>query len=1144
MRKFTAAVTAVLLFVTMLALPVAAEVSYSGTATVPEGVDYGEHIAVWSTYMFFTGENGITIADMQKNTVEGKWIFTDGEVLGVSNFIPTETEVTDDYILVSNKKSVAVFNNAKGFSNEVPMLVCRITKDYDEMQSFGNIKNMIIADNNLFIFDKTSDGAEVAKISLDGLSDVSYEDDDIKIISAASCGEIKSLGNCDYLWGNIKSNGEKIYAVTYNDTAEPQKTLTLKGITVEDFSICEENLISDIPSGLYAEIDLDGNVDEEAFLESTIGKEGSDAEYTLKAFVEADSEYVTYTIEDNKATVRFNPAALTALASLFECSTAEIENNQVIITINGTAFLYSDNNDKYEMGCIALNGDDIFVHTNSKTTANKLIAISDEDGELQRESIRPAVDANGGTGANDMFVVDSSLVALYRNANSMAIVYDVSNPGNIPTNASGQRIQINGTVKLGDYAEVLKWGNGYYYLAGGSNGLGMIMTDGTARTVEVSYSDGSFPIKLYGFGVDGETVTVNVDDEFEAETTVTNGLWSYDIYSVAPGEHTILVDNGGYTKTVTVTTTLKEPVSLSVMEQDSMLYITMTNNTHKYGKVLSTENFKLIAYIFDADGEVFMMDKCTVSNLKYGTSRLVVPAVMDYDFEIGDTVELMVTDNDGNPLSAGVYGALTGYTNEAFPDIYGEVGNITLQEGVIDYANKEVTIKGHVDTDCARLVYVTVGGAVAYEVTKAIVTDENGDFTYIYMYGDDYMHGDATYAISARVIGGNLDNVGTSQFTIMDNTNFETALAELKDKTSGAEVKSYLEEKRAFSKILGADLGNEDYGALSDEDKEAVMAAVLTEVKNGSKNVTSVYNETATRLRLEARQDKAMKALKADTTTKATLTGVLEEYNDVFEISDRLWKKYSEHKKIQDINEKFIRYINSGQINSVDSVAGKLEDAIEYVENDGNGGGGKVTPSGGLGGKMEIDNSIAVGDNGLKTPTFTDLSTAAWAEKAINYLASKGIIKGIGGGKFAPDNSVTRCEFVKMLIEAFNLYDSAAEADFTDVPKNHWAYKYVASAYKYGLTNGKGDGSFGTDETITREEMATMAYRAMKIAGKQIQESNVTFADKDSISTYAASAVGAMSNAGIINGVGNNRFAPKSDCSRAMAAKVIYEILN
>ncbi|HHV99429.1 MAG TPA: hypothetical protein GXX36_07625 [Clostridiaceae bacterium] len=175
---------------------------------------------------------------------------------------------------------------------------------------------------------------------------------------------------------------------------------------------------------------------------------------------------------------------------------------------------------------------------------------------------------------------------------------------------------------------------------------------------------------------------------------------------------------------------------------------------------------------------------------------------------------------------------------------------------------------------------------------------------------------------------------------------------------------------------------------------------------------------------------------------------------------------------------------------------------------------------------------------------FSDLESVPWAKESIEALAAKGIVNGPGDGTFRPNNKVTRAEFLKMLLTAFDLVDKDAQGTFSDVKAGMWYYEAVASAEKLGIVKGKGDGSFGVNQHISRQDMAVMVYRTSLILGMNlsVDSGEVLFADKDDISAYALEAVAAMQKNGIIKGVGDNRFSPKSNATRAEAAVIIYRL--
>ena len=174
---------------------------------------------------------------------------------------------------------------------------------------------------------------------------------------------------------------------------------------------------------------------------------------------------------------------------------------------------------------------------------------------------------------------------------------------------------------------------------------------------------------------------------------------------------------------------------------------------------------------------------------------------------------------------------------------------------------------------------------------------------------------------------------------------------------------------------------------------------------------------------------------------------------------------------------------------------------------------------------------------------FDDMQNHAWAADAVSYLYERGIVNGMGDGKFAPDENVTRIQFIKMICTSAAVVDKTAEADFGDVSQNHWGYIYASSAKKAGFTDIYDEAFLGADTDITREDMAYMAFKAIRLFDKkEINSSTEVFSDDAKISEYAKEAVYYLKEKGIINGKGNNFFEPKGFATRAEAAKIIYNV--
>ncbi|MBY9078597.1 Ig-like domain-containing protein [Paenibacillus sp. HN-1] len=179
-----------------------------------------------------------------------------------------------------------------------------------------------------------------------------------------------------------------------------------------------------------------------------------------------------------------------------------------------------------------------------------------------------------------------------------------------------------------------------------------------------------------------------------------------------------------------------------------------------------------------------------------------------------------------------------------------------------------------------------------------------------------------------------------------------------------------------------------------------------------------------------------------------------------------------------------------------------------------------------------------------------DLDTALWAKDMIQSLAARQIIQGTSAGSFEPGRSVTRAEFLQMLVTALGLSakDAQTATTFRDIPADAWYEDAVAAGTTLGIVKGKADGTFGANETITREDMAVMLSRAVQAAGITLgvktEAQAAVFTDQAGIAGYAVSSVAGVQQAGLITGFEDGSFRPESATTRAQAAAVIYKLLN
>ncbi len=225
-----------------------------------------------------------------------------------------------------------------------------------------------------------------------------------------------------------------------------------------------------------------------------------------------------------------------------------------------------------------------------------------------------------------------------------------------------------------------------------------------------------------------------------------------------------------------------------------------------------------------------------------------------------------------------------------------------------------------------------------------------------------------------------------------------------------------------------------------------------------------------------------------------------------------------------------------------------LKTARNYGKSDsGSSGGGGSSSKGSSGGKggfvappntsTNTDPKPGNNEDENKEP-FSDLAEADWAKESILKLYEKGIINGKENGRFAPNDTVTREEFTAMIVRAFNL-KSQNKAAFSDVESGAWYEEAVNAAVENKIINGISESRFGVSEELTRQDCAAMCARILDYLGVQTENAEEIFADDEKIADYAKEAVYRLKKLGIINGMGENTFSPEASCTRAMTAKII-----
>jgi hypothetical protein len=179
--------------------------------------------------------------------------------------------------------------------------------------------------------------------------------------------------------------------------------------------------------------------------------------------------------------------------------------------------------------------------------------------------------------------------------------------------------------------------------------------------------------------------------------------------------------------------------------------------------------------------------------------------------------------------------------------------------------------------------------------------------------------------------------------------------------------------------------------------------------------------------------------------------------------------------------------------------------------------------------------------------TFSD-TAGHWAQGDLRIAASQLIVDGYPDGTFKPEGTVTRAEFVAMLVRSLDLPAATSAATFTDVPAGAWYSAALATAVSNGLIKGIGDGKFDPNGLITREQMmAILGRAAVAVKLPQTGFDLSVYADRGQISDWAASDVAAAVRSGLVQGVREGlvfRLLPGDQTTRAQAAVTMLRMYD
>ena len=175
------------------------------------------------------------------------------------------------------------------------------------------------------------------------------------------------------------------------------------------------------------------------------------------------------------------------------------------------------------------------------------------------------------------------------------------------------------------------------------------------------------------------------------------------------------------------------------------------------------------------------------------------------------------------------------------------------------------------------------------------------------------------------------------------------------------------------------------------------------------------------------------------------------------------------------------------------------------------------------------------------------MSDSYWAYDAIRFVSEENLFQGVTGGGFAPEMTMSRAMLATVLYRAAGSPAVTASAGFTDVPAGKWYSDAVNWAASKGIVKGVGGNRFAPDDNVSREQIATILYQYVLSTGETAKaDASVlaVYGDNASVSSWAADGMAWAVKEGIITGKPGSLLAPADSATRAEVATMLMRFLG
>ncbi|MBP1930156.1 Ig-like domain-containing protein [Ammoniphilus resinae] len=469
-------------------------------------------------------------------------------------------------------------------------------------------------------------------------------------------------------------------------------------------------------------------------------------------------------------------------------------------------------------------------------------------------------------------------------------------------------------------------------------------------------------------------------------------------------------------------------------------------------------------------------------------------------------------------------------------------GSITLRATVlpIDASNKNVKWSS---SNTAVATVNSSGTVIARSTGTAMITAETED-------GKKKAY--ATVTVISRITNVFIEWESDSKVTVTWNGTSGSVKAQLKKGSHLEKSVTTSSRKATFSNLekytqYGLYIDGQYIKSFRIYDLVNRDVEDLVFKRNDSSSVTATWRGTSGSVKIELKKDDRV----VDSVTTSRRSVTFDDLDDDVEYNLYIDGKYAGSFTIEDLNQvkNFdLKNVTASSVSmSWDGTTGSVE--VELRKN--NRKVDSLTTRSRYASFSHLDADtryeIYIDDafirsfktDDYKPQTFWDIRNH-WARQDIENLVTLGILEGFPDGTFRPDQTVSKEEFVTMLVRAREYTIQKGSTGFRDISSDRWSAPFIYTAIKQNIIVSDDYGSrFNPNHAATREEMAVMAARALKL---RANSSAADFTDRDQIDNKGL--VGAAVKAKIIYGYPDHSFRPNASLTRAEAAAVINRVIR